>query len=695
MSTERQDSTYEFRGFQLEPGTRRVFRANGEPLTLGTKEFDTLLFLVEHAGEPVSKDELLAAVWPGLVVEQNNLNQAISKLRQALGDNRRDPDFIATLPGRGYQFVAGVKRLSANSDSVGDRPERKAYPPRLWLGLAALGVVVIAVTLWSFRPAEPPPATSLDGARLVTRSAASHSMPTLSPDGTLMAFVSDRSGIDQIWVQGLPDGNPVQITHGDEPAVSPSWSPVDDAILFQRASPEGYQSIWITDPLASRPPRLVVTNGRGPRFAADGRAFTFTRGVHSIYIGTLDSNETRQLEGLPETPGFASPEPAMNAAGDIAFVLADEGPSGNLWVYRAATGAVRQLTTSDNEFAGVWAAAPVWMPNGESILYTAADGEPTNTHLWQVNSRTGEIIRLSAGVGGYAQPALSGDGSRLLYAHAKPLSRLVRTSPESGTETIIHESREGIALPATSRDGSNVVYFFDNIYTQRVDGGEPVQLTFSAAGEATLPAWSRSEDIIYYYDKRALHRLDPSRGISESVVEDFHWSKKNWLAVHGSKLAYWLRRPFGPGRTIILDTATNTELTLEEPLLPTDWSRDGKTLLGRTINGSGLMTCTAPEFTCVPILEGDEPVAGAIPRWSSDESRVFFRRARHDKPGYAYIWVVDANGGEARSVAEIGPYQPPNMFFAIANDDSIIWNQYDSLGRSEIWLAEPPAISND
>ena len=159
-------------------------------------------------------------------------------------------------------------------------------------------------------------------------------MPTLSPDGTIMAFVSDRSGTNQIWVKGLPNGDAIQLTDGPLPADSPSWSPVSNAILFRRQGPEGVWSIWVVDALGTKLPRLVVKHGHYPQFAPDGRSFVFTRGrfdsdgvVKEIHVGYLDGSETWQLEGIPRTPGFADLMPAINAKGDIAFVVAEEGPS--------------------------------------------------------------------------------------------------------------------------------------------------------------------------------------------------------------------------------------------------------------------------------------------------------------------------------------------------------------------------------
>lgn len=689
MTTNPADVVYEFAGFRLEPRRRQLTGPDGNPVGLRSKEFDTLAYLVANAGTPVAKDALMAAVWPGAVVEENNLNQAISKLRQALGDDRHNPTFIATLPGRGYQFIADVNRALVGVPEVRGVRERKPAAALPWL-FAAAAIAVIAVIVLRDRDADVAPSTfSLDGAKLVTTSPASNSMPTLSPDGSFMAFVSDASGIPQIWVRGLPDGRPMQLTDGEMPATSPSWSPVDDTILFQRSTPEGGQSIWMTDALRSNPPRLLVEGASSPRFARDGRSFTFVRGVNRIHIGNLDDGATRALEGMPQTPGFADAMPAMNSDGVIAFVLADEGPSGNIWVFDAATAEFRPLTQSSGAFAGVWAKSPTWAADDTTILYSAADDDSGNSHLWQVNTENGEATQLSAGAGGYGEPALSRDGSRLAYSYSRPLWRLVRTDFATGNHAVIFESRTNIVLPAVSADGQSIVYFFDNVYTLPVTGGIPTQLTFAEPGKATLPVWSRSENAIFYYNERSLHRLDPETGATHLVLEDFHWSSQNWLAVHGDRFAYSIRsNPPGQERAIILDLQSGEELELTEQILPTDFSRDGLHLLGRRASDGALLVCTAPVFDCSAVSHNGEPVTGAIPRWSADESRIYYRRAHPDNPGYADIWAVARDGGEPEKLTEIGPYEPQNVFFGVASDDTIIWNQYDSRGRSEIWIVD-------
>lgn len=108
---EQKPHIYEFGDFRLDAPQRRLFRG-GEHVPLTPKVFDTLLYMVEHQGSVLSKDKLMAAVWPDTVVEENNLGQNISKLRGVLGESRGENRYIATVPGLGYRFVAAVKALT-------------------------------------------------------------------------------------------------------------------------------------------------------------------------------------------------------------------------------------------------------------------------------------------------------------------------------------------------------------------------------------------------------------------------------------------------------------------------------------------------------------------------------------------------------------------------------------------------------
>src|SRR5450631_821168 len=97
------DSLYEFGDFRVDIAARRLYRRDGEVLRVTPRLFDTLLYLIEHRDRLIDKEELIAAIWPNRIVEENNLNQTISALRRALGN--RDGQRILTVPGRGFRFV--------------------------------------------------------------------------------------------------------------------------------------------------------------------------------------------------------------------------------------------------------------------------------------------------------------------------------------------------------------------------------------------------------------------------------------------------------------------------------------------------------------------------------------------------------------------------------------------------------------
>jgi TolB-like protein/Tfp pilus assembly protein PilF len=100
---------YGFGDFRLDPGKRLLVGRDGTPISLTPKAYDTLAYLVERPGSIVYKDELMQAIWPDTAVEENNLTQNISMIRRVLGEERGQHRYIATVPGRGYQFVSGVK----------------------------------------------------------------------------------------------------------------------------------------------------------------------------------------------------------------------------------------------------------------------------------------------------------------------------------------------------------------------------------------------------------------------------------------------------------------------------------------------------------------------------------------------------------------------------------------------------------
>ena len=125
-------SRFSFDAFELDSQARRLTR-NGEPLTLPERHYDVLLQLVSRPGEVLSKDALVEVAWRDVAVTDNSLEQAVSALRRALGNQ----SYIETVPRRGYRFTAQVTRTAARESD--DALDALLAPHRAWIeGRAAL-----------------------------------------------------------------------------------------------------------------------------------------------------------------------------------------------------------------------------------------------------------------------------------------------------------------------------------------------------------------------------------------------------------------------------------------------------------------------------------------------------------------------------------------------------------------------------
>jgi DNA-binding winged helix-turn-helix (wHTH) protein/TolB-like protein len=143
----------------VDPTTNELERG-GEVVRVEPKAMEVLTVLAGRAGEVVGREELLAAVWPGVVVGDEALTQAIIKLRRALGDHPRSPSYIETISKRGYRLIAPVSGATP-------RPVHRSR----WRAAAAGAAVLAAAGLTYFlalQPAPPDPAEGFDKALTVT-----------------------------------------------------------------------------------------------------------------------------------------------------------------------------------------------------------------------------------------------------------------------------------------------------------------------------------------------------------------------------------------------------------------------------------------------------------------------------------------------------------------------------------------------
>lgn len=194
--------TFAFGQFQIDVGSRRLL-CDGETVAITVKAFDILAALVEDAGRVVDKDELMRRVWPDAIVEEANLSQQIFLLRKALGDGAKDHRYIATVPRRGYRFVADVTRVP-DPVVVPAAPDRSRRP----------GVDVAGPPLKLSLPLSPGPPLALAPSRPFA----------LSPDGRVLAYIGRHEATTVLAIRHLDRHGVVEFdrTAG---ASSPFFSP--------------------------------------------------------------------------------------------------------------------------------------------------------------------------------------------------------------------------------------------------------------------------------------------------------------------------------------------------------------------------------------------------------------------------------------------------------------------------------------
>jgi DNA-binding winged helix-turn-helix (wHTH) protein/tetratricopeptide (TPR) repeat protein len=198
--------SYRFGRFELCPATRKLL-VEDQPVALGARAFDVLLALIERRERLVTKDELLALAWPGLVVEENNLQVQVSTLRKVLGNG-----VIETVAGKGYRFAAQLE-----PDGSGEPPPQSAAPasnrrrfgPRVdtpWVfgiiaGLAGLAVAAWATYRITLAPPAPAPYSAED--RRMTFGVVPLTAPAADPTGAQVAATVTEQAFGRLDAQPL------------------------------------------------------------------------------------------------------------------------------------------------------------------------------------------------------------------------------------------------------------------------------------------------------------------------------------------------------------------------------------------------------------------------------------------------------------------------------------------------------------
>jgi Tol biopolymer transport system component/DNA-binding winged helix-turn-helix (wHTH) protein len=461
--------TYEFGEIRVDAGQFRVVKA-GEPLDLEPKAIEVLLFLIEHRDRLVLKEELLDAVWQQTFVTPNALTRVIAQLRKALDDDAQEARVIETVPRKGYRFLPDVIVSAADAAAttavspVSPLPSSTAHRAgRTWRIAVPVGVVLVLVAIagWALRrPASASPLAMRDLAQ-ITSASGYEADPALSADGRRLAYTSDDSGANEIYVRPLGDGNPIQITRDGGQNVGPAWSPNGESIAYHSREKAG---IWIV-PASGGTPRLVAPAGSEPDWSPDGSTLAF-----STYEGALAEQATivtspsgggaiNQLTRAG-TPRGGHRLPAWSHDGRwVAFHAFDGSSGASIWMVSADGSQLVRLAdsyiVSDVAFA----------PDDRGVCWSGP-GPGVNVGLWCVplnGTEVGQPVAIVQGVAGIAGLSIAKDGT-VAYGVQRsdadlwslPLSP--STGLPSGPPAPLMRDTNRNTHPVFSPDGSTIAY---------------------------------------------------------------------------------------------------------------------------------------------------------------------------------------------------------------------------------------------
>ncbi|MEZ4698169.1 MAG: winged helix-turn-helix domain-containing protein [Rhodothermales bacterium] len=526
---------------ELSSGARRV---RVEPKVMALLEV-----LAEHAGATLSREFLLENVWPDVVVTEDALSRAVSKLRRALDDDAQSPEYVETIPKGGYRLIASVDRLdlpekalfTSQTDPAGPTARSELAGPsggsagRLSAAILSIVVVilVLGVVLIGMRMGRSDHDAVI---RPLTVMAGIETHPALSPDGHRVAFAAASRGAAadfDIWVSSLDDRSPVRLTSGPDDDLRPVWNADGTTLAFLRCRLDRCRIVTVP---AHGGPVAPVGNLVVSPWALDWLpAGDFVAAVR------LDSTDASSPLGLVRTSGRGDTldrltTPDSGSFGDlfarvspdgarIAFVRHGRSGEEDVWTVPIAGGAETNVTQRGMHVEGV-----AWHTSGQELF--AAASYTADAGLFRVPLGGGEIVPINTGPTRPRHPAFA--SSRLVFESAETETNVYAAriaNDADPADVVLHAVAPSTAYdgqPAVSPDGRRIAWISDrsgstNVWVAGVDDSQPMQLTRFADAHVGAPRWSRDGRMIVFEAQReetaAIYQVAAEGGETRRLTE--------------------------------------------------------------------------------------------------------------------------------------------------------------------------------
>ena len=503
--------TFFFDVFEVN-GLKRTLLKAGRRVPLNPKTFDLLFALVQHAGELVSKQDLLDLVWENQFVEEKNLTVHVAALRKAFGESKGEHRFIVTVPGHGYKFVAELRSPTEKDDrrenarTAGVRNNENGRERNLkqfrWLrtygvGAGSLGVLIILIVVggyfWQSRRKAgvlaAPSSQNLSIRRLTTDGKVNGA--ALAPDGKLFAY-SHVDGEDQsLWLGHVDGGEAVQIRPPAPVTYSSfKFSPDGSSIFYTLVEENGRSGAVYKIPVFGGLPQKIEDKAYNISFSPDGKQFAFVRPDSAgsgqvLVISDADGKNEREVAKPPDKMNFAGLGSAWSPDGSgiaIACSRSESKTNYEIFTVDLADGSIKQLTNSAWSRVGTVA----WLLDGSGLIVAGQKADSTHQQLWFVSNPGGEVRHLISDLNLYGSSITLGRDQNTLLTIQEQTQSNIWVAPAADlslAKQITFGSigrMDGWYGVAWTADGK-LTYVVDNgenntIWTMNADGSEQRQL---------------------------------------------------------------------------------------------------------------------------------------------------------------------------------------------------------------------------
>ena len=695
--------TYQFDDVVVDPAGFRLLKG-GESVHIEPKALQILIFLLQHPGELVTKQELLGAIWSGVAVTENALTRAIAQLRKTLGDDAERPRYIETVPTRGYRFIGSTRREPAAVE---------APPPSdRWKPVAIAGIVgIVAFTMLRLiarlpeklplpmRPAEDGPPIA---ARLLRSSPRLQVSPAFSPDGMSVVYSSDVDGTPHLFVSPIDGSSERQLTEDEGGEAQPAWSPDGKRIAFVSVRNGG---IWLMDAGGGEAVRLT-TFGSRPSWSPDGTEIAFESAddieygwtafdalpPSAIWIADVGSKKAAPLT-TAGTPHGGHGAPSWRRDGKrIAFSSCDHERCGIFTIARDGSN-LTQIVTDPRRLE-----SPLFGADGRTIYYVQLLYNASLLFKASVDAdgnRTSPCSRLRQSNPGVMQNlALSRDGFRFAWSVVEEKSDLFAIDVGSGAAPmqLTKNPMVSVTFPSFSPDGKKIAYCAvaagddSGIWICDADGSNAKAL-ITGSGLKQYTRWGRGEWDVYYcawsvYAHRPVpYRVSLLNGRAEVAAElpEDAWAPAfspdlETVAFNrtiGGKTSVWTSAP---------DGSSLRRMTADDDLARFPfWSPSGKHLAVQ-VRGSGSSIAILPGPKI--LVTGGENWPHA---WSADEKQIAFAGRRN---GVWNVWTVDVQNGKTRQLTNFTSTNTWVRTPSWSPDSKRIVFEAGA-PRGNIWISEP------